>query len=78
MQIECEVCGNAYDRGFELVLDEQVHTFDCFECAIHRLAPRCAHCGCSVIGHGSEIGGDVYCCAHCARMAGARAIPDRA
>lgn len=27
------------------------HTFDCFECAIHLLAPRCDHCGCRIVGH---------------------------
>ena len=44
------------------------HVFDSFECAIHALAPRCAHCGCIIIGHGMEVGdGEFYCCAHCAR-----------
>jgi hypothetical protein len=43
-------------------------TFDSFECAIHRVAPTCAHCGCKVIGHGEEAGGNIYCCAHCARQ----------
>ena len=43
------------------------HTFDSFECAISRLAPRCEHCGCAVIGHGAEVRGRFYCCAHCAR-----------
>jgi len=32
--------------------------FDSFECAIHRLAPACAHCGCKVVGHGVEAGGE--------------------
>jgi hypothetical protein len=35
----CEVCGNDYEQSFELHLAGQVHTFDSFECAIHRLAP---------------------------------------
>ncbi len=41
-------------------------TFDSFECAIHAMAPTCAHCGCKIVGHGVEAGGEVYCCAHCA------------
>ncbi len=78
MNIECEVCGNQYDKGFELVRDEEVHSFDCFECAIHAMAPRCAHCGCPVIGHGAEADGRVYCCAHCARKSGEPDIRDHA
>jgi hypothetical protein len=46
-----------------------VHTFDSFECAIQRLAPRCEHCDCRVIGHGVEVEGRFFCCAHCARSA---------
>ena len=42
----CEVCGNDYDKAFEVNASGQTHTFDSFECAIHRLAPRCEHCGC--------------------------------
>jgi ribosome-binding protein aMBF1 (putative translation factor) len=66
----CEVCGNQYDRTFRVRFDdapEREHVFDSLECAIHRLAPRCAHCGCSVIGHGIDVDSIVYCCTHCAR-----------
>ncbi|MEE4025741.1 hypothetical protein V1Y59_21835 [Gordonia sp. PKS22-38] len=52
--------------------------FDSFECAIEALAPRCAHCGCRVIGHGVESSGTVYCCAHCARESGASGVADNA
>jgi hypothetical protein len=31
------------------------------------MAPRCEHCGCHVIGHGTEVDGHFYCCAHCAK-----------
>ena len=48
------------------------HTFDCFECAIHLLAPECAHCGCKIIGHGVESNGVFYCCAHCVTQEGVR------
>jgi Rieske Fe-S protein len=65
----CEVCGNEYDKAFQVVAAGQTHTFDSFECAIHRMAPVCEHCGCQVIGHGVEVDGRFYCCAHRARRA---------
>jgi Rieske Fe-S protein len=75
----CEVCGNDYDKSIEVVAAGQRHTFDSFECAIHRMAPRCEHCGCVVIGHGHEVDGRFYCCAHCAREAeGSAVVADRA
>ncbi len=43
------------------------HTFDCFECTIHKMAPICEHCGVKVVGHGVVVEGSFYCCAHCAR-----------
>jgi hypothetical protein len=75
---ECEVCGNVYDKAFEVVIGGAHHVFDSFECAIHALAPVCAHCQCRVIGHGVEGQGRVYCCAHCAGAAGLTGISDRA
>lgn len=63
----CEVCGNDYDKAFTVSMDGASHTFDCFECAIHALAPACAHCGCRVIGHGVEDGDEIYCCDACVR-----------
>ncbi len=74
----CEVCGNDYDKAFQIMQTGATHTFDSFECAIERLAPRCAHCTCRVIGHGVEVGGRVFCCAHCATEAGAAGVRDRA
>lgn len=65
----CEVCGNDYDKSFEVTAAGATHTFDSFECAIHLMAPRCEHCECTVIGHGTEVDGRFYCCAHCARHA---------
>lgn len=66
---QCDVCGNDYEDAFALttVRGDQ-WTFDSFECAIHAVAPRCAHCGCSVIGHGVRGAGQVFCCSHCARQ----------
>jgi hypothetical protein len=63
----CEVCGNHYDKAFEVILAEQVHVFDSFACAIHALAPKCRHCGVKILGHGMEAEGKFFCCAHCAR-----------
>jgi hypothetical protein len=74
----CEVCGNDYDKSFEVRAGGSSHTFDSFECAIHRLAPQCAHCGCRIVGHGVEAGGQMYCCANCARHSGVRGVADRA
>ena len=56
---QCEVCGNDYHLSFEVIAEGQTHTFDSFECAIHKLAPDCAHCGCKIIGHGIEAKGVV-------------------
>jgi len=75
---KCEVCGNDYDKAFTVTLAGKEHTFDSFECAIHALAPSCAHCGCKVIGHGVEQDSRFFCCAHCARKAGVTAVADRA
>ena len=74
----CEVCGNEYDKAFEVLADGIPHVFDSFECAIHALAPVCAHCGCRVIGHGVEADGRFYCGAHCARHGGVTNVSDRA
>jgi hypothetical protein len=74
---QCEVCGNDYDKAFQVVQDGQAHTFDSFECAIHALAPVCAHCGCRIIGHGMEADGNFYCCASCANQSGVRGLDDR-
>jgi hypothetical protein len=73
----CEVCGNDYERSFEVVTSKgSRHVFDSFECAIHKLAPKCAHCSCQIIGHGIETDGTYYCCAHCARHAGVTGAKD--
>lgn len=73
----CAVCGNDYDKAFTVTKDGTTHTFDSFECAIHALAPTCAHCGCKIVGHGVEQSGTFYCCAHCAGQAGVSGIADR-
>jgi hypothetical protein len=78
MEPVCEVCGNEYDKAFEVKIAGKTHLFDSFECAIQKLAPRCAHCQCRVIGHGMEKDGRFFCCAHCAMEEGASGLHDRA
>jgi hypothetical protein len=78
MSAECEVCGNTYDKTFQVVVEATSHTFDSFECAIQALAPKCAHCGCRVIGHGVEKDSRIFCCAHCAAQSGESELRDRA
>ena len=74
----CETCGNTYDKSFEVVMGGDRHVFDSFECAIQALAPKCEHCGCRIIGHGSEADGKMFCCAHCAGESGQKELQDRA
>ena len=74
----CDTCGNSYDKAFEVTTaDGTSHTFDSFECAIHLLAPSCAHCGCRVVGHGIEANGAYFCCAHCSKKEGIKGAVDR-
>jgi hypothetical protein len=75
---KCEVCGNEYQRSFEVIAADGHHTFDSFECAIHKLAPLCAHCGCRIVGHGMEADSKFYCCAHCAHAQGVTNVRDNA
>lgn len=73
----CEVCGNEYDKTFEVTIAGSTLTFDSFECAIHAVAPTCAHCGCRVVGHGVEATGRIFCCVHCAQQSGVSGLQDR-
>ncbi len=75
---KCDVCGNDYDKAFNVTQAGRTLTFDSFECAIHAMAPSCAHCGCRIIGHGAEQDGKIYCCADCAKNEGAHVMRDRA
>jgi len=72
----CDTCGNEYDGAMTIQKDGETFHFDSFECAIQKLAPRCASCGCRVIGHGCECDGQTFCCAHCARGAGVESMCD--
>ncbi len=74
----CEVCGNRYEKTFEIIQDGKTHVFDSFECAIHALAPECGVCNSKIIGHGVEANKTVFCCANCARDAGYSELRDHA
>ena len=73
----CTTCGNVNDKSFDVVMEGQTYNFDSFECAIHKLAPTCRHCGCRIVGHGLEANGTFYCCDHCASNAGVSGLKDR-
>jgi hypothetical protein len=66
----CNTCGNDYDASIEIKVGDRSYTFDCFECAIHRLAPVCEGCGCRVLGHGVQSDNRMFCSSHCARARG--------
>jgi hypothetical protein len=73
----CENCGNSYDKAFLVTIRDMEHIFDCFECAINKLAPQCEHCKTRIIGHGLEAAGKMYCCAHCAHSDDVQELTDR-
>jgi hypothetical protein len=75
---KCDACGNDYDKSFQIMAQGKTHTFDSFECAIHQLAPTCAHCSVRIAGRGLETDGRMYCCDHCAEADGVTALRDRA
>lgn len=75
---KCDVCGNDYDKAFQLIQGGRTYTFDSFECAIQRLAPTCEHCGVRIVGHGLEKDGRMFCCGHCAEVEGVAELRDRA
>ncbi|HEV8436892.1 MAG TPA: hypothetical protein VGT40_02255 [Methylomirabilota bacterium] len=70
----CDVCGNEYEHPLQINLRNRAGNFDCFECAIHAMAPTCEHCGCRIIGHGVAAGGRIFCCAHCAQEVGVQHV----
>ncbi|MEN9578255.1 MAG: hypothetical protein RJA70_1264 [Pseudomonadota bacterium] len=74
---KCDSCGNSYDKAFQLTMAGISYTFDSFECAIHMLAPKCAHCGCRIQGHGIEANREFFCCAHCSKKEGVAGAVDR-
>jgi hypothetical protein len=73
----CQVCGNDYDKTFQITLQGKTHTFDSFECAIYALGSALPHCGVRIVGQGVEQG-DIFCCGHSVQEVGASRLQDRA
>lgn len=74
---QCEVCGNEYDKSFQVIAAGISYVFDSIECAATVLAPQCSHCHCRILGHGLEADGRFFCCANCAKQAGEKSLKDR-
>lgn len=74
---QCATCGNEYDNTFDIVMNGKTHTFDSFECAIAKLAPKCESCQVTIMGHGLQSGDRYFCCDHCAERAGVTGLKDR-
>lgn len=73
----CGTCGNDYELAFDVhTHDGHDYVFDSIECAAHKIAPRCEHCQCAVLGHGIQAGSQIYCCANCARQSGIGGVSD--
>ena len=70
----CDTCGNDYDKSFDVVKGGKKYTFDSFECALHKLAPVCAHCGVRILEKDTRM----FCCDHCAEKSGVTELRDRA
>ena len=67
----CTVCGNDYDKAFTVTMNGKSQIFDSFECAIHALAPRCAHCDLPVPAGLIEPDAETqFCCAGCRAVYG--------
>jgi hypothetical protein len=65
----CDRCGNDYAHTFTITKDDGTSgVYDSFECAAQDMAPRCEHCGCTILGHGVEANEKTFCCSHCARQ----------
>ena len=62
----CEVCGKSEDRCFEVHLGGERHIFDSFECARNRLMPKCAFCGCLLLGLRLQVEDLLFCSYECA------------
>lgn len=64
----CEVCGKHQEQSFEVYLGGERHVFDSFECATFGLTPKCATCGCTVLGPEVLVDDILYCSDPCASL----------
>ena len=62
----CEVCGNEYDKPFQVWRNGRLMKFDRVECAIQVMRPACTGCGAHIMGRGIEVGAEMFCSPGCA------------
>jgi hypothetical protein len=62
----CEVCGNEYDRPFQVWRNGRLMKFDRVDCAIQVMRPACAFCGAHEMSRGIEVDGEMFCSLGCA------------
>lgn len=74
----CYFCANDYDEAVQSQVEGLDYWIDSFESSNQTLPPQCAACGCQIIGQGVQEGSTLFCCAHCAKGAGANEVRDRA
>lgn len=74
---KCEVCDGVYENNFTIIIGEKNHEFDCLECAIKVLAPRCSRCGSQILGHIHTKQKKVYCGSLCAWNSNIMPLSDR-
>jgi hypothetical protein len=65
----CEVCGNEYDKPFQVWRNGRLMKFDRVDCAIQVMRPACAGCGAHIMGRGIEVDGEMFCSLGCADTA---------
>jgi hypothetical protein len=64
----CKKCGHAASTPVLVGIgDGPEYTFDCFECAIDTLAPRCPECGSVYLDRAVTFGGAQFCSKACAQ-----------
>lgn len=64
----CKKCGQLAQVPVIVQIGQRPqYTFDCLECAIETLGPRCTECGQVYLGRPVEIGGQRFCSAACAQ-----------
>jgi hypothetical protein len=73
----CSVCGGDNENAFIIEAAGETYIFDTLDCAIQALAPKCANCGCRILGYAVEVSGKVFCCANCASNCGDPGLRDR-
>ena len=62
----CEVCGNEYDKPFQVWRNGRLMKFDRVDCAIKVMRPACAGCGAHIMGRSIEVDREMFCSLSCA------------